>query len=257
MIPVGAVWPRPVPTSALVIGSVVPDWPLYLPVGPAYATTHSLVGVLGFCVPVGFALFLLFQFLLKRPLFELLPAYFRQRLWRFVQAPWVFRFHTLVGVVIALALGSMVHVAWDSFTHKGQWGVENVDALRNVLFVVADVEVHVYKLLQHGSTAVGGLVLLLFLVFWFRGRLPESIPASRLVAWQRTTAIGALILIPLLFGGLSALEVLAGGINYIAFRQALFDAITQTVFVFLMMVCGYCVLFRLISPSSRALDISL
>ena len=72
-LPVAAVWRGPGIGSALIIGTMIPDWPLYIPLGPAYEVTHSFQGVFTASLPLGLAVVLLFQYILKRPLYELLP----------------------------------------------------------------------------------------------------------------------------------------------------------------------------------------
>ena len=65
--------------SALVIGSVAPDLWYLLPFIDR-AQTHSLSGVLAFCLPAGLLLYLLFHFVLKEPLIALLSPRLRHLL---------------------------------------------------------------------------------------------------------------------------------------------------------------------------------
>src|ERR1700689_5600695 len=72
--------------SAVVVGSMVPDFGRFLPWQPARFETHSADALLTFCLPVGLATYWLFQWLIKWPLIELFPpgAYAR---WRETSAP--------------------------------------------------------------------------------------------------------------------------------------------------------------------------
>ncbi len=72
--------------SAALIGSMVPDFGWFTPWRPTRFETHSVIGLLAFCLPAGLAAFWVFQRLIKTPLIELLPdgAYAR---WRAIAAP--------------------------------------------------------------------------------------------------------------------------------------------------------------------------
>ena len=72
--------------SAAMIGSMVPDFGWFMPWRPTRFETHSVIGLLTFCLPVGLAVYWIFQRLIKTPLMELLPdgAYAR---WRAFAAP--------------------------------------------------------------------------------------------------------------------------------------------------------------------------
>ena len=59
-----------------VTGAVV----FLLPIGISRAQSHSLAGLVWCCLPVGLAVYLLFHWLLKAPLIDLLPHYAYSRL---------------------------------------------------------------------------------------------------------------------------------------------------------------------------------
>src|SRR5580698_10436082 len=67
--------------SAAVIGAMVPDFGLFFPWRVHRFETHSTLGLLTFCLPVGLASYWIFQGLIKTPVLELLPdgAYARWR----------------------------------------------------------------------------------------------------------------------------------------------------------------------------------
>jgi hypothetical protein len=53
ILPVAAAAPRPFPFSALVVGSMIPDLPLFVTLPVTYATTHSITGLFLACLPLG------------------------------------------------------------------------------------------------------------------------------------------------------------------------------------------------------------
>ncbi|MEZ5316128.1 MAG: DUF4184 family protein [Vicinamibacterales bacterium] len=71
-------------------------------------------------------------------------------------------------VVLAIVIGAMTHVAWDGFTHAGDWGVRLVPFLRDHGLVLGGRVVAWYRVVQHLSTAVGGAVVAAWLASWWR-----------------------------------------------------------------------------------------
>ena len=53
VIPIWSWCPGAYSRSALVIGCMIPDLPVLLPINVSYTTTHSLPGVVVACVPLG------------------------------------------------------------------------------------------------------------------------------------------------------------------------------------------------------------
>ena len=73
VVPFAAVRRWRLPLSALAIGSMVPDLPLFLPGASNYQATHSAPGLITADLPLGLACFLAFQLLFKGFLFALMP----------------------------------------------------------------------------------------------------------------------------------------------------------------------------------------
>ena len=152
--------------SALVIGSMTPDF-AYLAPGLTRGPSHSLPGLFWFCLPVGLALYLLFHLLLKRPLAALLPRTLREAV-----APLLARTPGLppsrwIAVVLCLLLGALTHQAWDLFTHPGPI-VRAFPLLAVNLMTVGSYRVYVYKVLQHCSTLLGLALLARWTRAWVR-----------------------------------------------------------------------------------------
>ena len=96
--------------SALVIGSVAPDLWYLLPFIDR-AQTHSLSGVLAFCLPAGLLLYLLFHFVLSEPLIALLSPRLRHLLAAHCRLASAARCcYATAGVPTHL-------LAWDGLTH--------------------------------------------------------------------------------------------------------------------------------------------
>jgi hypothetical protein len=160
---------------ALVIGSVTPDLPYFMPTGLHRADTHSLAALLWFCLPAGLALFFLFDRLLKDPLTFLLPAPVRARVAH--RPPRAISPHLLLGVCLSTLAGALTHIVWDSFTHADGAVVVARPELRVLVAEWWGYKLFRFKVLQHASTVVGATLLGYWLVQWIR-REPISDRAS-------------------------------------------------------------------------------
>ena len=171
--------------SAMVIGSMVPDFGLFMPWRPARFETHSALGLLTFCLPVGLAAFWVFQRVIKTPVLELLPdaAYQRSRAWAApaqlgsARAWWL--------AAGAILLGALTHLVWDAFTHEGARGVRMFPALDDPAVDIAGHHLVGTRLLQDASSLVGLVLVLAMLAYGLRGAAPAALPERRLCAAER------------------------------------------------------------------------
>lgn len=186
---------RYLPLSALVAGSLAPDFEYPLRLAAVSRFSHTPGGILYFCVPVGLLSLWLFHRLIKRPAVLLLPECVRRRI-GFPLPP--FRFWPagrLLVLLLALAVGALTHVAWDSFTHEYGWVVERWPALQANVFTAAGHELRLYKVLQYGSSVLGLLVLALCFTYWLlSGPAAESGGAAGLPERMRRRVVAAIVL---------------------------------------------------------------
>jgi hypothetical protein len=139
--------------SALVVGAVVPDLPVYLPVGVSYATTHSWQG-LPVVVAIGLLGLWLWFALLRDAVVDLTP-------WLRRRAPARARLGRRAWLLapVAVGVGAGTHVLWDSATHD--WGF----IVREAAFLREEYGSRpLYRWLQHASTVVGSIVVAAYAV---------------------------------------------------------------------------------------------
>lgn len=178
-----------VPFSALAIGSMVPDISGFYPQLLDYHATHSVLGVLTHCLPIGLFCYYVYHAILKRPLVDWLPSAASDRLKPWTEKPINFAPLAMVAVIACIALGATTHVVWDAFTHKGGWGVDMFPAFRDIALDSEQRPVRWYALIQHSSSIIFLPPMLLGFVWWIRKqpRPPESVDRAQMprgVSWS-------------------------------------------------------------------------
>ena len=141
--------------SALVIGSMAPDFNYYIPFTPDKGFTHSIPGILLFCIPISLIVLLLFHKFLKDPLISLLPENHRQRLLNYSTGFTFLPKQRLFMILLSIFLGVVTHLLWDSFTHLYGWGVMAFPVFRQTNFHLGSWSIALYTVLQHLSTIIG------------------------------------------------------------------------------------------------------
>ncbi|WP_327142260.1 DUF4184 family protein [Nocardia sp. NBC_01327] len=162
----------------LVAGSIAPDIPYYVPLGVDAGRTHSLLG-LPIDLALGAALLLLARSA-HRPLLALLG--------KSATLPGT----TLRRAALAITVGALTHLAWDSFTHTDGIAVQHWEILRESV-----IGPHrVYNVFGYLSSAGGVLILTWYTARWYRAA--TSVPPAPQRNWVLTAlllaaAIGALL----------------------------------------------------------------
>ena len=141
------------PFAALVVGTMAPDFEFFLHLRPLARWSHSLPGLVTFCLPAGLLVFAMWELVAREPLRHLLGFPAQPHLGREGPGWWM---RAAVGIV----LGAATHLLWDGFTHGGYWGAALFPGLRAPALSLGGRVIPWFNLLQHLSTLVGGLVLL-------------------------------------------------------------------------------------------------
>lgn len=220
---------------------MIPDWPLYFPLGPGYQLTHSFPGIFLVCLPMGLALTLFFLVAARRPLFELAPPGLQQRLAGYLNSSPERSARSVLSLSVAVCVGAVTHIVWDAFTHASTWGVAMFPSLNEVWVTVFGVKFAGYMVLQHGSSLVG-LPLLLVLYFrWYRRAECQPAPQPLISSVARWVWVFLLIGFPI-----------AAMVRHIAFIpqltlrpvvMALYYGVTEAGFMLIVLIACYSLLF--------------
>jgi len=176
----------PLLPAALVVGTMAPDIPYYLPLSIPRELTHSLLGLVTIDLVLGVLGALAWWFVLREAVVDLLPRVIGTRIprvertaWRPARWGWPL---TIAVLLLSVLIGATTHLLWDSFTHPG-WLVDHVAVLRTQLGPLL-----LEKWLQHLSTVAGLLILGVWAVRRARGATPDASRPTRFGARARLAA---------------------------------------------------------------------
>jgi hypothetical protein len=182
------------PLTALMVGSMAPDFGYFFSGEISRQLTHSVTGLFSFALPAGLAVWLFYVLVLEKTTITLLPD------------RWHTRFaHTAAitpGLVaraaLAVLLGAITHILWDAFTHRGTF---ITDALPILMRPTPGFEwMPVYHLLQGLSSVLGIVVLGAWAHHLHRQPARSRIRPFRVTERARMTAIWFLTVATLAVG---------------------------------------------------------
>lgn len=193
------------PMSALVIGSMVLDVPLYLGSRAGYNVTHSALGIPTVDVALTMVALWLWFAVVRDAMADLAPDAVRSRVApsaRLTSRQWVL-------APIAAVIAAAIHVFWDLFTHADRWGGRHVDWLQSDHLGLAGI-----RWAQYVSGIVGLLVVGWAVVAHLRplpsdARPPRVLPSGALVVAVAVAAVVGLV---------SAVLKIPAGLNSMAFH---------------------------------------
>lgn len=209
--------------TALVIGSMSPDLEYFFRMKMQGDIGHTLLGVFLVDIPLGVLVAFLFHQIIKRPLIDNLPDFFKERLFVLKENNWINYFKSNIGIVIiSFILGILSHIFWDSFTHINGYFVERISFLGGELYSIP-----VYKIAQHLSSLIG-MGLVLFYIY----KLPVCIDEPNkinLKYWFSVIAITVMILCVRFAFGMTFKQI---GSVVVSTISSLFLALTLTGLIF-------------------------
>ena len=146
--------------SALMVGSMSPDFVYFIHLKPDGNATHTLAGVFMYCLPAGLLVLLAYHLLLKKPLLSMLAYPARQlgRGYKGLSGPQTIQKMALVS--LSVVIGALTHLLWDAFTHEKGLGVQLLPFLDVTVFDLGFDNVPLTRILHHASSAIGALCLI-------------------------------------------------------------------------------------------------
>jgi hypothetical protein len=146
--------------TGLIIGSLSPDFEYFLRMKAYGIYSHTWIGLFWFDLPLTIILAFIFHLIVRNKLIENLPIPLMKRFNRFKNFNWTQFFKDNIIIVVAsIIIGIATHIFWDGFTHAGGQFVQRMDSL-NTVYLIAGYNLPMYKILQHLSTIVGGVIII-------------------------------------------------------------------------------------------------
>jgi hypothetical protein len=176
VLPLRKVFPRRLSFCALVVGSMSPDFPFYFGSFAMSRKAHTLGGLFAICLPSGLALIAIIR-VLHKPIAGLFPSPHRQRLLSLAPLPNVFKPSGFFWVSIALLVGGLTHLVWDSFTHESGYFVMHWPILQKKIFLFGEKGSELYEVIQVVSSVLGFGIVILAYRKWVGG--PGIVPLAR------------------------------------------------------------------------------
>lgn len=173
----------PLPAAGLVIGTLAPDLPYFLPFGTMRDHTHEPLGVVTIDLVIGLVAWLVWR-LVRSPVLGLSPAWLRLRLGPADAAPWQSGprwWAALLLLLGAIVVGAITHLLLDAPTHPG-WVADHLPALQ-LTYAGALLTAWLQRLF---SVVLAG-VLVIWVVRWARRTAPRADPAPERDALRRGT----------------------------------------------------------------------
>lgn len=146
--------------TALIAGSMVPDFEFFFQLREVENIGHSWLGIVLFDVPVALVFCFLFHGLLRNLFIANLPTYYRNRFNQHLYFNWN-RFATEYkwSILFSLFIGVLTHILWDGFTHHDGMFVELLPLLKTKIQILS-FQLPVYFLLQM-LFSIGGMLMML------------------------------------------------------------------------------------------------
>ncbi|MFI2741639.1 DUF4184 family protein [Zhouia sp. PK063] len=147
--------------TGLIIGSMVPDFEYFIRMKVFSIYSHTLLGIFWFDIPLAVLLYIIFYQIVCTPLVYNLPYFLRSRSNALLSFDWKNYMTTYwPAVLISMLIGTASHLLWDSFTHAHGYFVMRFSILTHSVTLFHH-HFPLYKLLQHGSSLCGIIVIAL------------------------------------------------------------------------------------------------
>ncbi|MCP2042239.1 DUF4184 family protein [Pontibacter sp. HSC-36F09] len=148
--------------TGLITGSIAPDFQYFLLLPLFKHSGHSLEGLLYFNLPVALGIATVFHLIVRRPAIAHLPNWLKSRALAIPEPDWLHYLKERWFVfAMSAILGAATHIFWDSFTHESGYFVQKWPVLTGMVNVMG-FEIMLCRIVQHSSTLVGSLLILLY-----------------------------------------------------------------------------------------------
>jgi hypothetical protein len=141
------------PLTALMVGSMAPDFGYFFSHEASRTLTHSFTGLFIFALPAGLLVWFLYVTFLEKATITLLSDRWHTR---FAHTDSITR-SLVARAAIAILLGAITHLLWDAFTHRGTFVSRAFPVLLGPTPGIGWLPIYHFL---HGLSSIVGLMLL-------------------------------------------------------------------------------------------------
>jgi Domain of unknown function (DUF4184) len=151
--------------TALVIGCMAPDFEYFFKMSVSGVHGHTFLGIFYFDAPVTLLLAFLFHGYIRNNLIDNLPVFLQRRLHLLRQFDFVLYLRAnWIVFLCSAALGAVLHIFWDAFTHFNGFFVQHISVLQNTILPFNGARYPLHYVLQHLSTYVGLSIIAMYVL---------------------------------------------------------------------------------------------
>jgi lysylphosphatidylglycerol synthetase-like protein (DUF2156 family) len=181
--------------SAMVFGSMSPDFEYFLRGQPKGEIGHTFMGFITFNLPLVALIYFIYHFFIHQTLVSHLPILLQDTYTKRVDSNTMLN---LVVFIYSALFGMFTHVVWDSFTHINGFMVLHFPAVFTKIYSIYGFEIPLYKFLQHGSTLFGIILIIGYMYFRSSSQRHENTNVCikcKLIYWSTIILVTSLLVI--------------------------------------------------------------
>lgn len=148
--------------SAMVLGSMAPDFEYFLRGQPIGEIGHTFTGFVYYNLPLVALIYFIYHFFVHQTLCNHLPVSLQDTYTNRLESSNTLK---VVVFIYSALFGMLTHIAWDSFTHINGYMVLKFPALFANTYNIYGFDIPLYKFLQHGSTLFGIILIVGYMYF--------------------------------------------------------------------------------------------
>jgi len=189
---------RYIDMTALVIGSMSPDFEYFLYFRPIQVVGHTFAAQFYYNLPLVVIVAHLYHLILKESVISHLPKPLDTWLFNFGNSHW--RINSLFKLIVfsySAIIGAFTHIIWDSFTHKTGFFVQKIVWL-DMSINMFGLSIKMFKIMQHMSTLIGFIIIARFLYINRNQGIKEILHISlksKIVFWTVASIIALFTLL--------------------------------------------------------------
>ena len=191
VLPLSRICKNWISLTALVIGSITPDFEYFIRMRVLSIFSHTWVGMFWFDLPFGLLLLIIYNRLIKNKLIDHLPIYLNSRLSEYKNKRPLFLGSNFVVILICLLVGASSHIFWDSFTHPTGYFVKHSHLLSHKI-IIKHFPLPFYSVLQQLSSIAGALIIIYAINSLTLGKTTTA--KGSMAYWLMITVVSLVIL---------------------------------------------------------------